>query len=83
MSYINKTQDVWGCFRCGAYQPEFEVTPSGWGKCHNCGEFGIVTLEAALDYMNNQYASGYKVVREPIPELEDIEAAGFVTSEDE
>ena len=77
MSYTNKTQDIWGCFRCGAFKPEFEVTPSGWGKCLTCCEYGIVTLEAALDYMNNQYTAGYKVVREPIPELEDIEAAGF------
>ncbi len=83
MSYHNKTMDVWGCFRCGAYCPKFEVQPSGHGKCLECCEYGIVTLDAALQFMNNMYIQGHNVVKEPIPELEDIEAAGFSAPDDE
>lgn len=41
------------CFSCGTVDPEYEV--EGYTRYCNCGAPCVITLEEAIDYLNQRY----------------------------
>lgn len=44
-------KNIHGCFKCGAIDKEIRIVEDVGVKCGDCGEFGIVTFEQALDLL--------------------------------